>query len=58
MDGVYCFGFKLFVQSDPVDFRVGIYKNNAVLAFGGRNGAMTEALTILTKCSAGDIVGC
>ena len=60
--GTYVFGFKLFIQGQVTDFRVGIIKTGVggtgggTIAMGGRSADMTESVTIMADCLVGEEV--
>ena len=60
-DGLYLFGFKLFINStDEKNFRMGIYQNNNLKMMGGASAETSETLSGILKCNMGDTVhvGC
>ena len=60
-DGLYLYGFKLFINStDEKNFRMGIYQNNNLKMMGGASAETSETLSGILKCNMGDTVhvGC
>ena len=55
-DGIYNFGFKLYMSSTTNPLRIGIYKNGTLLAMGGATADVAESVQTLAQCSAGDLI--
>ena len=54
-DGLYLFGFKLFINStDEKNFRMGIYQNNNLKMMGGASAETSESLSGILRCEMGD----
>ena len=54
--GVYSFGFKLFVGSNPETWRVGIYNGSTLIGAGGAQSYVGEAITVVVDCNIGDVI--
>jgi hypothetical protein len=54
--GVYSFGFKLFVESNPETWRVGIYNGSTMIGSGGSQSFVGEAITIVAECAINDAI--
>ena len=55
--GYYSFGFKIYFNSATTgQVRFGIYKNGALLGFGGAYAATGESLDLINYCNVGDYI--
>ena len=57
VDGVYSFGFHLYLINAPSDLvmEIAIYKNGVIFASGGSRASFTEDVETLADCVAGDV---
>ena len=55
-DGVYQFGFKMYMATTTNAIRIGIYKNGTLVGMGGATADVGESIQVLTACSAGDLI--
>lgn len=54
--GIYAFGFNMYYNNANFTLRIGIYKNNVLIASGGNNSSTADSVSTVVDCEEGEWV--